>query len=105
MFDHYVALLRLIVPIGFHTVASAIDGLLTEDDYPMAYHPANETWVRPKYMHNINIYPIHFSTTILTIILRGVFSSLLSSHCLYPEVGREADGLVWMGLRLYNILE
>ena len=42
MVDHYVALLRLIVAIGFHTVASAIDGLLIEDDYPMAYHLAHE---------------------------------------------------------------
>ena len=56
-------------------------------------------------MHNINIYLIHFSKTILTIILSGVFSSLLSSRCLYPNGGREADRLVRMGLRLYNILE
>ena len=73
--DHYFALLGLIVAIGFHTVASAIDGLLIEDDYPIAYHPPYETYVRPKYMYNINIYLIHFSTTILTIILSGAFSS------------------------------
>ena len=42
MVDHYVALLRLIVAMGLHTVASMTDSLLMEDDYPMAYHPAHE---------------------------------------------------------------
>ena len=41
MVDHYLALLRLSVGLGFHTLVTAIDGLLTKDDYLMAYHLAH----------------------------------------------------------------
>ena len=43
MVDHYLALLRLFVGLGFQTIVMTIDGLLTEDDYLMTYHPAHET--------------------------------------------------------------
>ena len=43
MVDHYLALLQLFVGLGFHTVVIAIEGLLMEGDYLVAYHPAHET--------------------------------------------------------------
>ena len=53
--DHYLAMLQLFVGLGFHTVVTAIDGLLMEDDYLMTYHPAHETYVRPN-THTILIF-------------------------------------------------
>ena len=106
MGEHFLFRLQLNVELGFHTVVSVKDGLLMEDDYLRANHLAHEMLARPKYTHNINIYLVYFSIKILTIILGQVSSSLLpSSNCLSPNSGREADRLVRMGLRLYNILE
>ena len=106
MGEHPPLRLQLNIGLGFHTLVPVKDGLLMEDDYLRANHLAHEMLARPKYIYNINIYLVCFSIKILTILLGRVSSFLLpSSHCLSPNSGKEADHLVLMGLRLYNILE
>ena len=103
---HFLFRLQLNVELGFHTVVLVKDGLLMEDDYLRVNHLAHEMLARPKYIYNINIYLVYFSIKLLTSILGRVSSSLLlSPNCLSPNSGREADRVVLMGLRLYNILE
>ena len=106
MGKHFLFRLQLNVELGFHTVVSVKDGLLMEDDYVRANHLTYEMLARPKYIYNINIYLVYFSIKILIIILGRVSSSLLPSpNCLSTNSGSEADLLVLIGLRLYNILE
>ena len=106
MDERFLFRLQLNVELGFHTIVLVKDGLLMEDDYLKANHPAHKMLARPKYTYNINIYLVYVSIKILTIILGRVSSSLLPlPNCLSPNSGKEADHLVLMGIRLYNILE